>query len=270
MSKKTETTTAINELIDIVQKLRDPVQGCPWDLKQTHESLIPYVLEESYEVADAIRNGDNNELCEELGDLLLQVILHAQIAREKNIFSLADIAKGISRKLIRRHPHVFNEIKKLNVDTVNEQWKKIKISEKPLIKTNHPTSDHLRKKVSIQPALAGAMTISKKVAKLGFEWENIEAVWTKLNEELEELKTAIKLNDKVNAQEELGDVFFTLINIARWSELDPEEGLAGSNKRFLDRFSYIESSLKGNLENSSLNKLKSLWKEAKAILKINK
>ena len=249
---------ALLKLIDVVARLRDPMNGCPWDLEQTHRSLVPYVLEEANEVADAIRHGDDDHLCEELGDLLLQVVLHAQIASESQRFNLAQIADGIRAKLIRRHPHVFGGEPR--------SWDAIKAEEQAPNEaaSTSPLSDLLAKKVRGQPALAGAMTISKKAAKAGFEWDNLDGVWEKVREELAELQEAIASGDTQHAQEELGDVLFTLVNVARWCGMDPEEGLAGTNRRFLDRFSRVEAALGGNLQGNSIKQLEALWQEAKA------
>ena len=249
---------ALQKLIDVVAHLRDPDQGCPWDLKQTHASLVPYVLEEAHEVADAIRHGDDAHLKEELGDLLLQVILHAQISRERGSFDVDAIASAISDKLIRRHPHVFGGEPR--------SWDEIKAEEQSeaLAQSTSPLSDRLTSKVRGMPALAGAMAISKQAAKAGFEWDDMTGVWEKVQEELDELKEAIASGDQGHAQEELGDLLFTLVNVARWCRLDPEEGLAGTNHRFLDRFSRVEAALEGNLQGRSIQELEALWQQAKA------
>ncbi len=260
---------AIEDLVHVVSQLRDPIKGCPWDLEQNHFSLIPYLLEEAYEVADAIREGTDKELEEELGDLLLQIVLHAQIAKEKNKFSLEEIAKNITKKLIRRHPHVFGDIEAATPDEVNKNWELIKYSEKSTMSSSSPISDLLRKKVRSLPAIQGAMEISKKTAKAGFEWDSIEGVWQKVNEELNELREALNKKNHTNAEEELGDLFFSLINIARWCDLNPEEGLKGTNKRFLERFTYVESSVKGNISDQTIDELQELWKAAKEMLPIN-
>ncbi len=260
---KNSSLAALSELIDIVTRLRDPEEGCPWDVEQTHLSLIPFALEETYEVINAIRNEDDNNLCEELGDLLLQVILHSQIAGEQNRFNIADVAEGISKKLIRRHPHVFDKISKLTYQEVKTRWEAQKALEKPPSFSSSPVSDELRRKIYSQSEIAGAMTISKKVAQLGFEWESIEGVLNKVDEELAELKDAIYKKNKAEAQQELGDVIFTLINIARWYGINLEEGLAGTNKRFLERFSIMEKKLKGNVSGRSITELEKMWQKAK-------
>ena len=261
----------LRRLEDLVARLRDPADGCPWDREQTHQSLTPYVLEEAHEVADAIRHGDDQHLKEELGDLLLQVVLHARIAEEDNRFDLNAVAAGISEKLIRRHPHVFADAEARDSAAVRISWEAIKAQERSGAKaaavSESPLSDQLASKVRGQPALSGAMTISRKAAKAGFEWEDIAGVWSKVNEELEELKEAICSGDKAHAQEELGDVLFTLVNVARWCEISPEEGLAGTNQRFLDRFSRVEAALDGDLQGQSIEKLEGLWQQAKRAIR---
>ena len=260
MNPQTQTPApleALAELIAVVARLRDPEGGCPWDLAQTHASLVPYVLEEAHEVADAIRSGDDHHLAEELGDLLLQVVLHAQIASEAGSFDLAQIAAAISAKLVRRHPHVFGGGEPAS-------WEEIKAAEKPQPASTSPLSDRLAGKVRGQPALAGAMTISKQAAAAGFEWDDMAGVWAKVHEELDELKEAVAFGDRRHAQEELGDVLFTLVNVARWCGLDPEAGLAGTNRRFLDRFSRVEKALDGDLKGRSIGELEGLWQQAKA------
>ena len=261
----------LRRLENLVARLRDPAEGCPWDLEQTHQSLTPFVLEEAHEVADAIRHGDDQHLKEELGDLLLQVVLHARIAEEDNRFDLNAVAAGISEKLIRRHPHVFADAEARDSAAVRINWEAIKAQERAGAKaaavSASPLSDQLASKVRGQPALSGAMTISRKAAKAGFEWEDIAGVWSKVNEELEELKDAICSGDKAHAQEELGDVLFTLVNVARWYEISPEEGLAGTNQRFLDRFSRVEAALDGDLEGHSIQKLEELWQQAKQAIR---
>jgi XTP/dITP diphosphohydrolase len=251
---------ALAELIAVVARLRDPEGGCPWDLAQTHASLVPYVLEEAHEVADAIRSGDDQHLAEELGDLLLQVVLHAQIASEAGSFDLAQIAAGISAKLVRRHPHVFGGGEPAS-------WEEIKAAERRQAPSTSPLSDRLAGKVRGQPALAGAMTISKQAAAAGFEWDDMAGVWAKVHEELDELKEAVASGDRHHAQEELGDVLFTLVNVARWCGIEPEAGLAGTNRRFLDRFSRVETALDGDLNGRSIGELEGLWQQAKAAIR---
>jgi XTP/dITP diphosphohydrolase len=275
---------ALAELVAVVERLRDPEHGCPWDLEQTHASLIPYLLEEAHEVADAIRHGDDRHLEEELGDLLLQVVLHARIAAEAGRFDLESIARGITAKLVRRHPHVFapgaasaaHRGSGGDSEAVRRSWEAIKAREKVVasdgpegaVASTSPLSDALSGKVRGLSSLAGAMTISRKAAGAGFEWDDLDGVWEKVHEELDELKEAVAEamagGDRGHAQEELGDVLFTLVNVARWCGIDPEEGLAGTNRRFLDRFSRVEASLGGDLGGRSLRELEGHWQQAKA------
>jgi XTP/dITP diphosphohydrolase len=285
---------ALGELVALVERLRDPEHGCPWDLEQTHTSLIPYLLEEAHEVADAIRHGDDRHLEEELGDLLLQVVLHARIAAETGRFDLECIARGITAKLVRRHPHVFepgaaaaaHRGRGGDSEAVRHSWEAIKAREKAAARAQvralagaadgpedaaasaSPLSDALAAKVRGQPPLAGAMTISRKAAAAGFEWDDLDGVWAKVHEELDELREAVAAamagGDRGHAQEELGDVLFTLVNLARWCGIDPQEGLAGTNRRFLDRFSRVEAALGGELDGRSLRELEGHWQRAKA------
>ena len=266
MAAAPEATAALSELIAVVAQLRNPEGGCPWDLEQTHASLIPYALEEAHELADAIRHGDDRHLAEELGDVLLQVVLHAQIASETGRFDLEVVAGTIRDKLIRRHPHVFADAVASDSQAVRGLWERIKAAEAPTDApaSASPLSDRLAAKVRGQPALAGAMTISRKAAAAGFEWDAIDGVWEKVHEELEELKQAVASGDRAHAEEELGDVLFTLVNVARWCGLDPEAGLAGTNRRFLDRFSRVEAALGGDLQGRSIAELEGLWRQAKA------
>ena len=283
------TLTALAELVAVVDQLRDPAVGCPWDLEQTHASLIPYVLEEAHEVADAIRHGDDAHLAEELGDLLLQVVLHARIAQEAGRFDLAAITRAINAKMVRRHPHVFGPDGAANPDqaldrpadaaAVRVRWEAIKAAEKQAAAaaaspaaaggpgtptSTSPLSDQLAAKLRGQSALAGAMTISRRAAAAGFEWDDLAGVWAKVDEELDELRQALAQGDPAHAETELGDVLFTLVNLARWSNLDPEAGLAGTNRRFLDRFSRVEAALGDELGGRQLAELEALWRQAKA------
>tara|TARA_B100000214_G_scaffold92556_1_gene64017 strand:- start:1229 stop:2041 length:813 start_codon:yes stop_codon:yes gene_type:complete len=266
-TKKINSEEKINKLVEVVSELRDPIKGCPWDLKQTHLSLIPYVLEEAYEVAHAIRENNPDELKEELGDLLLQIILHAQIAKEKKLFNISDIIDVITEKLIRRHPHVFQSKAKVSMREVEDSWEKIKHKERPLHNSKTPISDRLKLKIRTQPSTKAALIISKKASKNGLEWEKSDEIWDKLYEELEELKDALKASKASDAEAEIGDVLFTLINIARWHKISIEEGLATSNQKFLDRLAYIEKNIDGELHSQSKKKLQKYWELAKMNLK---
>lgn len=271
--KPTQRTTqasvleALQQLIDVVAQLRSPSGGCPWDLAQTPETLTPYVIEEAYEVVDAIRSGDKDAIAEELGDLLLQVVLQAQIASEVGHFTLEDIAQGIAQKLIRRHPHVFGDVEVRDAEEVHQNWERIKAEEKG---ETGAEAQLLSRKLaryarSLPPLMAG-MKISQKAAAAGFEWESIDGVWAKFDEELAEFRQALEQESPVEQQAELGDLLFTLINVARWYNLDPSQGLQETNLRFLQRLSKMEAFAERPLEDYTLDELEALWQQAKAQL----
>ena len=260
------TLAALQGLIDVVARLRSPDGGCPWDLAQTPETLTPYVIEEAYEVVDAIRSGDVDAIAEELGDLLLQVVLQAQIAGESQQFSLEDVANRITEKLIRRHPHVFAEVEVETVEEVHENWEKIKAAEKGENPETQPLSSKLSRYARQLPPLQGAMKISKKAASARFEWDNIEGVWEKFHEELVEFEHALLHEEKANQEAELGDVLFTLVNLARWYELDPEAALHGTNHRFIRRFSLLEQACDRPLSDYTIEEFEALWQQVKAKL----
>ncbi len=264
------TLAALQRLIDVVAALRSPDGGCPWDLAQTPETLIPYVIEEAYEVVDAIRQGKPEAIADELGDLLLQVVLQAQIASEAQQFSLKDVAEGITQKLIRRHPHVFGEVTVADAGEVVQNWEQIKAQEEKASGIERLTPRLERYGRSLPP-LTAALKISQKVAKAGFEWDSIDGVWDKFHEELEEFRQAIAQEPKANQQAELGDLFFTLVNLARWHDLDPAEALHSTNQRFIQRFALVEEAILQEsdrpLADYSLEELEALWQKAKAHLK---
>ncbi len=266
-------TTAIEELKKIISKLRHPNEGCPWDISQTNHSLIPYVVEEAYEVVDAIKGGKDKDLIEELGDLLFQILIHSEIAKEQKRFTFEDVITHLKGKLIRRHPHVFNENgdNKISIEEVNLIWESIKrdeIAKKHANKqSKHPISDFLRHKIRSQHPLQGAVEISTRVAAEGFEWDTVSEIWDKVNEELIEFKKALTLEGKKSAENELGDVIFSLINIARWYNISLEEGLRKTNKRFIERFSYLERSTKGKVSKYDRSFQQQKWDEAKGLEK---
>ena len=263
-----KTLAALQDLINVVAKLRSPDGGCPWDLAQTPETLIPYVTEEAYEVVDAIRSGDKNAIAEELGDLLLQVVLQAQIASEAGNFSLTEIAQGITQKLIRRHPHVFGNISVENVEQVRQNWEEIKATEKGVsLDEADKLTNKLLRYARILPPLTAGMKISRKAAAVGFEWDDVEGVWEKFNEELAEFQQAIAHESPLRQQEELGDLLFVIINLARWYDLDPDAALQGTNQRFVQRLSHVETLAGRPLTDYSLEELENLWQQAKAKLK---
>ncbi len=264
---KSDTLTALQELINVVAKLRDPNGGCPWDLAQTPQSLIPYIIEEAYETVAAIEEGEQSAIAEELGDLLLQIVLQSQIASENNNFTLKEVAEGITKKLIRRHPHVFGDVKVNSMEEVHENWQQIKAQEKgeTLAETQLLSKKLTRYQRTLPPLMAG-MKISKKAASVGFEWPDIQGVWDKFEEELKEFKQALESEDKAHQQAELGDILFTIINIARWYELDPSVGLQGTNQRVIERIKLMEKFTPNPLSEYSIEELETLWQKAKAKL----
>jgi XTP/dITP diphosphohydrolase len=259
---------ALQRLIEVVAQLRSPQGGCPWDLEQTPESLIPYVLEEAYEVVDAIRQGQPDAIADELGDLLLQVVLQAQIASESGQFDLATVAQGITEKLIRRHPHVFGDQSVVSVDQVQQNWETIKAQEEQAKTETQQLAPRLNRYARSLPPLSAAMKISRKAASVGFDWDDVAGVWEKFHEELGEFEQALKAETKAQQQAELGDLLFTLVNLARWYDLDPEAALQGTNQRFIQRFTQVEQALGDgrSIANSSPEELEQLWRQAKAKL----
>ncbi len=254
---------ALQQLTTVIAQLRNPDGGCPWDLAQTPQSLTPYVIEEAYEVVDAIQNGDKKDIAEELGDLLLQVVLQAQIFQEQGDFDLGDVAQGITEKMIRRHPHVFGDVTADTAETVKANWEQIKAQEKA--DTEDPTqlTPKLKRYARSMPPIAGAMKISKKAARAGFEWDSLEAVWAKVDEEMAEFKHALDHESQAAQESELGDVFFSLIQIARWRGLDPTAALQGTNRRFVQRFEQVEAQANGPLADYTAADLEAFWQKAK-------
>ncbi|NTW18207.1 MAG: nucleoside triphosphate pyrophosphohydrolase [Nostocales cyanobacterium W4_Combined_metabat2_030] len=267
-----QTLAALQELINVVAKLRflrsaslSP-EGCPWDLAQTPSSLTPYVIEEAYEVVDAIQTGDKQAIAEELGDLLLQVVLQAQIASEAGDFSLQEVTEGIAKKLIRRHPHVFADVNAVSMEEVQKNWETIKAAEKGETLEEQKLSDKLNRYRRSLPPLNAAMKISEKAAKVGFEWNNVEEVWGKFHEELGEFQQALAEETKERQESELGDLLFAIIQVARWHKLDPSAGLQGTSQRFIQRLQKIETMIERPLTDYSLEELDALWQQAKAQL----
>lgn len=255
------TLAALQRLIDVVAQLRSPQGGCPWDLAQTPQTLIPYIIEEAYETVAALQTGTQADICEELGDLLLQVVLQAQIASEFDQFSLAEIADGITAKLIRRHPHVFGEGTATTVGEVRESWEAIKAAEKGNVPES--ISSQFRRYAHTLPPLMASLKISRKAAAFGFEWETLGDVWAKVEEEWGELQEAIAYKDIDEQEAELGDLLFALIQIARWQGLDPSRALQGTNHRFIQRLEIMERVGDRPLTEYSLPELDQLWNQAK-------
>lgn len=255
----------LHKLISVIAQLRDPVSGCPWDLAQTPQTLTPYVIEEAYETVDAIQSGDKKDILEELGDLLLQVVLQAQIFQEQGDFDLGDIARGITDKMIRRHPHVFSpEADKVtDTETVNVTWEQIKAAEKADTEDPNALAPKLCRYARSLPPLLGAMKISKKAAKAGFEWDTITEVWAKVDEEMAEFHHALAHESKAAQESELGDVLFSLIQVARWQGLDPATALQATSRRFVQRFEKVEAQADKPLHDYSAKELNAFWHRAK-------
>ncbi|MGF1570552.1 MAG: nucleoside triphosphate pyrophosphohydrolase [Nodosilinea sp.] len=257
---------ALGRLVDVVAQLRDPSTGCPWDLEQTPQTLIPYVIEEAYEVVDAIHSGDPVAIAEELGDLLLQVVLQAQVASDAHQFDLETVANGIADKLIRRHPHVFGDVAVNGSEDVNANWERIKAEEKGVPHDPDRLSPKLTQYNRTLPPLMAATKISAKAAKAGFEWDTVDGVWAKFYEELEEFHQAVAHEPRENQQAELGDVLLTLVSLARWYGLDPSEALHSTNRRFISRFEQVEDTAQKPLAECSSDELEALWQRAKTRL----
>lgn len=246
------------KLVEIMARLRGP-GGCPWDRSQSREDLKTYLVEETYEVLDAIDSGSGEKLREELGDLLLQIVFHAEIADEENSFDIEDVCAGINEKLIRRHPHVFGDVKADTPDVVLQNWEAIKKGEKE-------GKSVLAGVPKILPALLKAFRLQEKAARVGFDWEETRQVEAKVDEELAELREAVSLNDRDKIREELGDLLFAIVNLSRFLKLDPEDTLQAANEKFIRRFKSVETSAAGigrELHGMSLAEMDELWEAAK-------
>lgn len=249
----------LEELIGVIAKLRSP-QGCPWDREQTHSSLRRNMLEEAYEAVDAIDDNDMKHLQEELGDVLLQVLLHAQIAQEEGAFDIEKVAKTLKDKLIHRHPHVFGNTKVNNSNEVMDNWEKLKQEEKPHRKS---AMDGISKS---QSALMSAQKISKKAVKTGFEWPNEDELYKCIDSEFQEFKDAKKEQNPEHMEEELGDILFAVVNLARWNKIDAEQALLKANKKFVKRFRKMEELADKPLEEYNFKEYDDLWNKAKSEL----
>ena len=246
----------LEKLIDVVRTLRSP-EGCQWDRAQTHKSLKPNMLEEAYEAVDAMDSGDMKHLKEELGDVLLQVVLHAQIAADENEFTIEDVAKGLTDKLIHRHPHVFGNVKVNSTQDIIDNWDKLKQEEKQHRKS---AMDGISKS---QSALMSAQKISKKAVKTGFEWPDEKSLYDCIYSEFEEFKQAEQEQDKEHMEEEFGDILFAVVNLARWNKIDAEQALLKANKKFMARFRKMEELAVKPLEQYSFEEYDALWQQAK-------
>jgi MazG family protein len=260
----------LDDLLAVMARLRDKDAGCPWDVAQNYATIAPYTIEEAYEVADAIARDDREALKEELGDLLLQVVYHAQMASEERRFDFADVVDGIARKMVRRHPHVFGEAKREEFLT-NDMWGRIKDAEKAERGGVNPRSRFGDVPLAL-PALTRAVKLQKRAAKVGFDWPSVSPVLDKANEELDELKAAVAAPEAgadaaKRASEELGDLLFAVANIARHLGVDPESALRDANAKFVRRFGQVEDALASHgrkAEDATLEEMDRLWDEAKA------
>jgi ATP diphosphatase len=262
----------IKALLDIMARLRTPVTGCPWDLEQNFATIAPYTIEEAYEVADAIARNDLDDLREELGDLLLQVVFHARMAEEQHAFAFGDVVEAITKKIIRRHPHVFgDENGKLTPKEVKGNWDRIKAEEKAERAARRPPEDSTHKSLlsgvkAGQPALTRALALQNKASTVGFDWNDPRAVLNKIREEADEIEAALDAKDKSELEAETGDLLFAVVNLARHVGADPDMALRASNTKFERRFAYIERTLEKRgqtLEEASLDEMDALWNEAK-------
>ena len=264
----------IDDLLHLMARLRDPQTGCPWDLKQTYASIVPYTLEEAYEVADAIERADFEHLPGELGDLLFQVVYYSQLAQEEGRFEFAAVVDGITRKLIRRHPHVFvdgdlygaPDAARLEEAAVKQRWEELKAEERAA-KAAVPEQLSLLDDVpQALPALSRAVKLQKRMAQVGFDWPDALPVVDKVREELDEVLEAMSENDPQAISEELGDLLFVVTNLARHLKVDPESALRAANAKVERRFRFIEQALREAqrpIENCTLDELDALWGEAK-------
>jgi tetrapyrrole methylase family protein/MazG family protein/ATP diphosphatase len=254
--------TPIERLKAVMARLRDPQTGCPWDVEQTFATIAPYTVEEAYEVADAIERNDLNDLKEELGDLLFQVIFHARIAEEMGAFAFDDVADAVAQKLVRRHPHVFGEAGQRTADEQTVAWEEIKAGERKA-KDKAGVLDDVP--VGL-PALTRAVKLTKRAGRVGFDWPSVKEVFDKAREELAELEAEIEAGDAATTKEELGDFLFVVANLARKLDVEPEDALRGANAKFVRRFRYIEARLAESGRtptDSDLAEMDALWNEVR-------
>jgi ATP diphosphatase len=265
----------ISRLIEIMAALRDPETGCPWDVEQDFATIVPYTIEEAHEVADAIERGDMDDLRDELGDLLLQVVFHARMAEEKGEFAFPDVVEAITRKMIRRHPHVFGDAEARSAGMAKGMWEKIKAEEKAekaaarlargLTAQDHGTG-FLDGIPHVHPALVRALKLQQKAARVGFDWQEARPILDKIEEEIGELREVMEETDKDRIADEVGDVLFALVNFGRHLGIDAEDALRRTNAKFTRRFHHVESALAAEdraLGEASLDEMEAKWREAK-------
>jgi len=267
----------ISRLIEIMAALRDPKTGCPWDVEQNFETIAPYTIEEAYEVADAIARGDMDDLREELGDLLLQVVYHAQMAEEAQEFAFGDVVQVITEKMIRRHPHVFGDEEARSAGMAKGMWERIKAEEKSVMREARiarglDPEDHGKGFLDgvpvALPALTRALKLQEKAARVGFDWAEAEPILNKIEEEIGELRDAMASADRASMKDEFGDVLFALVNLGRHLKIDAEAALSGTNEKFRSRFHHVERALDASgrtLDASSLDEMEELWQQARKV-----
>ncbi|WP_430432174.1 nucleoside triphosphate pyrophosphohydrolase [Oceanicaulis sp.] len=257
-------TSALDRLLAIMDRLRDPDGGCPWDVEQSFETIAPYTIEEAYEVADAIERHDMTDLRDELGDLLFQVVFHSQMAQEAGLFQFEDVADAISEKMLRRHPHVFAGADPRDAQDQIHAWEVVKAEERA--KSGKTDTSVLANLPTALPALLRAEKLSKRAARVGFDWPDLSSVFDKIEEEIDEVKEAIEERDPEHIQEEIGDVLFAVANLARKLKVDPETALRGTNAKFDRRFRAIETRLNAqgaSVQEADLETMETLWLEVK-------
>ena len=258
-NRREKTLESFDKLLTIMDELREK---CPWDRKQTFETLRHLTIEETYELADAIIENDDSEIKKEIGDLLLHIVFYAKIGSEKGSFDIKDVVDRLNEKLIRRHPHIYGEVRADNAQQVMENWEQIKLKE------NNGTKSTLSGVPKTLPALVKAYRIQDKARGVGFDWDNIEQVWEKVEQEIEELKVELKAGNKKKTEQEFGDVLFSLINYSRFIDVNPETALERTNKKFIQRFQYIEQEVKKqkkDMREMTLEELDKIWNEAKKL-----
>ena len=257
---------SINDLIEVMRALRDPQDGCPWDIRQTSASIAPYTLEETHELLDAIERNDTENLKEELGDLLFNIVFHARIAEERGLFKFDDIVYGIVDKMKRRHPHVFeaDRSSRISDEDLGKQWRTIKKQEKAA----RPPAPFGTDSASLS-AIKRATVLQAEAAEFGFDWTQIGEVFDKLEEEAGELRAAIAANHTEQISDELGDLLFVAMNIARHSNIDAEMSLRGTNRKFINRFQYVLEKMKSagiEMDQQQLERMEEFWQESKSVV----
>ncbi|MES9972181.1 MAG: nucleoside triphosphate pyrophosphohydrolase [Candidatus Thiodiazotropha sp.] len=258
---------AIQQLLDIMKQLRDPDKGCPWDLRQTYSTIVPYTLEEAYEVADSIHREEMTELRDELGDLLFQIVFYSQIAKEEGHFDFNDVASGICNKMIRRHPHVFSDAQYKDDTALRHAWELQKEEERTQRKKASTPASHMDGVAHALPALLRAEKLQKRAARVGFDWPDVQGALDKVNEEFDEVQAEIDKNDRDRLEDELGDLLFSMVNVIRLLGLDAEQSLTRANSKFERRFRAMERRLTdeggSSMDTLSLDQLDALWEAVK-------